>query len=366
MSSSATPSPTPQPDDTEKPPDFSLGEQVKDKPEYNIPKTLKRPEADPDYSKLAEEDVKKYRSYEEEQQHQIQRSHELEDKYYEQSKTYLQSVIDSTAKLDSAPPNIPVDPNLQKQIQSYQQQNQNTGGVPGIFGMLMLGIGLAFSAAGWRRGWGARNGIMAGWGNAFKAMAQNDKELSQQQADNAYRISELTRQENAERHQQLMEIYQNRRLTLEEKRNLFNETSKLYGMDATHLKAQNADTNQQLKILQNQIKVDRDLAKLQIAAHHKINDLLFNDPIGKRYRAWMMAITADPNGPTKGRVVDPGKDNDSLREATAIKSYNDWLDWDRGKSKADAQGKLPEMPKPNTPGAPTLEDKMKGWLQTFK
>lgn len=344
MSSSAEASPTPtQTDQVDTSPPAFEKVTPPEAPKPEIPRMIKRPEEKEDYAKEFEESQKKFRSFEEEQQHQIQRYHELNDKYSEQGKALLQSITDQTAQLDQAPKTQP-DPELQKQIQSYQQKQPN--GVMQIFGMMMLGVGLAFTAFGWKRGWGARSGIMQGWGNAFKAMAQNQKETAKEQLDNTYRVQELVRQENQERHQNLMEIYQNRRLNLEEKKNLFNETEKLYGMDVNQIKTESNMTAQQMKLLQSQMKAQRDMLKLQIATHNNISNFMFNTQSGKLYREYMVATTSDPNGPTKGRMVDPGRSHEDLVESQEIMSYGDWLKYQATKSKTDESGKLTEMPKP--------------------
>lgn len=298
-----------------------------------IPPTIKRPPEQHDYAKELAETQAKERSFEEEQIHQIEQAHKSMQDYADKAKPMLQSVIDAQTHLADEP-NVPVDPAIQKQIQAYQQQKPN--GVSNIFQLMVMGAMLGVTALGWRRGYGARAGIMQGWGNAFKALAQNKKDLAQEQTNNAYKLQELVRQENQERHQRLMEIYQNRRLNLEQKRDLFTDVQKLYGINENVLKTEANITQQHLKTLQNQERIQRDLYKLQMATHNHLSNFMTQTEPGKEWRARVMVETGKKDSVTGGVMVDPMRGEGDLAQAEELYPYEKFLDtWKAGIGKKD-------------------------------
>lgn len=304
-----------------------------DPPQYKIPRTIAKPQPQTDYGQELEESQKAYRSYEQQYVHNIQQSQKLMQEYNEKARPLLESMIDAQLHLNDQPPDIKPDPAIQKEIEAYQQKKPN--GVFNIFQMMMLGLALAFSAFGWRRGWGARAGIMEGWGNAFKAFGQGQKDLAQQQADNAYRMQQLVWEENEDRHKQLAEVMANRRLSAEDKSRAFNELERLYGMDANLTRTQANMANQQMRTLQNQIRIQKDLRKLQLATHNGLSGL-FGTEAGKQWRAMVVTETIKKDSVTGGRRVDPMRSEEELAEAEELYPYKEFLDtWKEGIGKPD-------------------------------
>ena len=287
-----------------------------------------------DFAAEIEAGKKQERTYSEEYQHQIERFHQLDKEYEEKGRPLLQNVQDGMTHLEDVP-KVQTDPTIQKEIDQYRGQQPNGG--RDMFGMIMFGLALAFTAFGRHRGWGAQAGIMQGFGNAFKAYNQNKKDLAKEQLDNAYRIQELVRQENTERNQEIQRIYQNRRLNLEEKKDLFNTTEKMYGMDAGRIKQEADVLNQQIKTLHDQERANTALMKLQMATHNKISTFMFQSTPGK---AWRDKIIAETGG-----KIDPGRSEGELAQAQELLPYGDFEKYyETEKGKTDPKTGEPYAP----------------------
>jgi hypothetical protein len=267
-----------------------------------------------DYQKELDAALAQDKTYAEQYQGIVEQRHKLDAEYQEKGRPLLENVQKSMTQLDQTP-NIPKDPTIQAEIQAYQQKEPQ--GLQNIFGMIMMGATLAFVAFGRHRGWGARAGILQGFGNAMTAYAQNKKDMAKEQLDNAHRIQELVRQENTQRHQQFLEIMQNRRLNLNEKKDLFNVTEKLYGADVNRVK-QGADfIQQQVKMLHDQERTLRDMNKLQITTHNKLSTFMFDSTPGKKWRDEILIRT---NG-----KIDPRRSEEELQQASALYPYDQFL-----------------------------------------
>lgn len=319
----------------------------------NIPKTIRRPADTPNNEPSLdeqEEELRKQQAYAAEQQaNLIKRQHELDEKYRTKAEPYLNQINENLANLQSTDPRTitPLTAEYQKALQQNAQQHGSS-----MFETLFTLLGIGAVVFGKHRGWGARAGIQNGIGLALYNYGQGKKEAAVENQSHALRLIQLMREENSERHQQQMEILQNKRLTIQQQMDMFKTHREIY-QDEDH------QNQEQLKTIEGITKNLHQKEQALIAMQRlklKVGNDLSNMFKSKDARAWADYMRTVYH-------INPQKDEKTLAEAEQEYPYEQFiLDYKEAGKTDEKTGKEKTL---KAPEKPAPEDDLKKKTREF-